>query len=615
MAARRPRSLADASVRRRAQRDDERRLRVPRRRRLGHVQRPGASRPRRSRARTGSATARSLARLYAGLRLGRSTGPAADPPRRPGRRDAPCARPARSSRGCPTMAHRWGTGFQLASPPSQPMLGPASFGHAGAGGQLAFADVEHEVGFAYLEQPDGRRTVTRGPVSSTAALRSRARRLGQERSLRDARPAAFRRDPQLLTYPDSLGGNLRADRRAARRPARGPVSRGPRPAAVPVLWRPRLRAVDALSDRAPGSAAGRTWEHLAPAARRAPRPDRQPRLSARVPSSGPSSRTAGASPSANLFITLDKVWPDGDPPAVGRRAHLPAQAERAVLEHHASNRPAKRERVWTSFGSADWSEQIDLDVRSPATSELIRRLAGGLRRARGPHRAARRRGVRDQAAGDVRASWWSRRSTTSWAGSPRSRRTRAWSCCPRSTTAYATHERLSAHGFWTYDFVLPGLVLHAFETGETHRLASHLASAPSRQFTTLDCHDGIPIRPDLDGILEPHEMRHLADLVERRGGNVNRILSGAHADEVDVHRLNGTFRSSLGGDDDRYLVHGRSSCSRRGVPQVYYVGLLAASTTWPRSPSGREGGQPPRLHARGDRRGAWHDRSSCGCSS
>ena len=36
---------------------------------------------------------------------------------------------------------------------------------------------------------------------------------------------------------------------------------------------------------------------------------------------------------------------------------------------------------------------------------------------------------------------------------------------PEVHDIYATHERLSAHGFWTYDFVLPGLLLHAFETG------------------------------------------------------------------------------------------------------------------------------------------------------
>jgi CubicO group peptidase (beta-lactamase class C family) len=50
---------------------------------------------------------------------------------------------------------RWGTGFQLASPPTQPMLGPTSFGHAGAGGQLAFADVDHAVAFAYLSNQMG----------------------------------------------------------------------------------------------------------------------------------------------------------------------------------------------------------------------------------------------------------------------------------------------------------------------------------------------------------------------------------------------------------------------------------------------------------------------------
>jgi CubicO group peptidase (beta-lactamase class C family) len=52
--------------------------------------------------------------------------------------------------GMPDDGARWGTGFQLASPPSQPMLGGTSFGHAGAGGQLGFADVDHRVGFAYI---------------------------------------------------------------------------------------------------------------------------------------------------------------------------------------------------------------------------------------------------------------------------------------------------------------------------------------------------------------------------------------------------------------------------------------------------------------------------------
>ena len=146
---------------------------------------------------------------------------------------------------------------------------------------------------------------------------------------------------------------------------------------------------------------------------------------------------------------------------------------------------------------------------------------------------------------------------------------------PEVHDGYATHERLSARGFWTYDFVLPGLVLHSFLTGSPEPLAWHLARTPARQFTMLDCHDGIPIRPDLDGILQPDEMRALADRVDAVGGNVNRILSEAHAEGGDVHQLNSTYYSTLECDDDRYVAARAIQLFARGVPQVYYVGLLA----------------------------------------
>ena len=60
-----------------------------------------------------------------------------------------------------------------------------------------------------------------------------------------------------------------------------------------------------------------------------------------------------------------------------------------------------------------------------------------------------------------------------------------------------------------------------------------------------------------------------------RGGNINRILSDAHAGEVDVHQINCTYFSALGGDDDRYLAARAIQLFARGVPQIYYVGLLA----------------------------------------
>ena len=61
------------------------------------------------------------------------------------------------------------------------------------------------------------------------------------------------------------------------------------------------------------------------------------------------------SPSADLFITVDKVWPNGDPPA-DEVADLPSQAGLAVLG--GDDRGHRRDRAgWTSFGSRERSDR------------------------------------------------------------------------------------------------------------------------------------------------------------------------------------------------------------------------------------------------------------------
>jgi len=45
---------------------------------------------------------------------------------------------------------RWGTGFQIDSPPARQYLSPSSFGHDGSGGQVAFADPIEQVGFCFI---------------------------------------------------------------------------------------------------------------------------------------------------------------------------------------------------------------------------------------------------------------------------------------------------------------------------------------------------------------------------------------------------------------------------------------------------------------------------------
>ena len=45
--------------------------------------------------------------------------------------------------------------------------------------------------------------------------------------------------------------------------------------------------------------------------------------------------------------------------------------------------------------------------------------------------------------------------------------------------------------------------------------------------------------------------------------------------DVDVHQLNCTYCAALGEDDDRYIAARAIQLFARGVPQIYYVGLLA----------------------------------------
>jgi CubicO group peptidase (beta-lactamase class C family) len=104
-------------------------------------------------AANGISTAESLARLYAACVSNVDGAPLLSAMSLEDLLDVQSGGPQLS--GLPDDGARWGTGFQLASPPSQPMLGSTSFGHAGAGGQLGFGDVDHHVGFAYLSNQMG----------------------------------------------------------------------------------------------------------------------------------------------------------------------------------------------------------------------------------------------------------------------------------------------------------------------------------------------------------------------------------------------------------------------------------------------------------------------------
>jgi len=377
--------------------------------------------------------------------------------------------------------------------------------------------------------------------------------------------------PQLLTYPDSLGGDLRTLASLLEGPFSG-LFHGVH--VLPPFPSSGDRGFAPVTYERVDPRFG-TWADLEQIAA-----DHDLLLDVMInhisresPEFRDFQRLGRKSRFADVFLTLEKVWPDGTPSDndVKRLFLRKPGGPFSTVTIEATD---ERERIWTTFGTADWSEQVDLDVTAPATRELI---AGWLR-SLASHRV---RIVRLDALGYV----IKKAGTTSFMVEPEIYEFMSWVggvaatmglvVLPEVHDVYATHTRLSEHGHWTYDFVLPGLVLQTFATGNAQRLAAHLDASPARQFTTLDCHDGIPVRPDLDGILTSSEMLDLADRALAAGANVNRLVSEAASDRVDVHQVNCTYYSALACDDERYVAARAIQLFARGVPQIYYIGLLA----------------------------------------
>ena len=138
---------------------------------------------------------------------------------------------------------------------------------------------------------------------------------------------------------------------------------------------------------------------------------------------------------------------------------------------------------------------------------------------------------------------------------------------------------------WVYDFALPPLVLHTLYTRSARHLKRWFEIRPRNAVTVLDTHDGIGVldvgadRKDrnLTGLLTPEEIDQLVETIHQRSGNQSRQATGAAANNLDLSQVNCTFYDALGRCDDDYLTARALQLFTPGIPQIYYVGLLAGS--------------------------------------
>ncbi len=139
---------------------------------------------------------------------------------------------------------------------------------------------------------------------------------------------------------------------------------------------------------------------------------------------------------------------------------------------------------------------------------------------------------------------------------------------------YSIQLDIAKEDFWVYDFALPMLVLHTIYTSNGDKLKKWLKICPSKQFTTLDTHDGIGV-VDVKDLLTEEEVEHTMETLYSEGANVKRKYSSAEYNNLDIYQINCTYYSALGNDDQKYLLARAIQFFSPGIPQVYYVGLLA----------------------------------------
>jgi sucrose phosphorylase len=136
---------------------------------------------------------------------------------------------------------------------------------------------------------------------------------------------------------------------------------------------------------------------------------------------------------------------------------------------------------------------------------------------------------------------------------------------------------------WVYDFALPPLVLHAFALRTAQPLKAWLRMRPKNAVTVLDTHDGIGIidigpergDPALPGLVPPEELERLVAAIHDNSRGKSRLATGAAASNLDLYQVNCTFYDALARNDRNYLLARAIQFFVPGVPQVYYVGLLA----------------------------------------
>lgn len=280
-------------------------------------------------------------------------------------------------------------------------------------------------------------------------------------------------------------------------------------------------------------------------------------------------RNKDGSPYKDLFIRYSKFWDGGEP----TREQVDMIYKRKPRAPYIDVKFADgtTDKVWCTF----CEEQIDLDVTTDRTKQFIKETllemcshGAAVIRLDAFAYAIKKPGTNCFfIENDIWELLYDIENTVSRAGAE---------ILPEIHEHYTIPMKIAEKGFWIYDFALPVLTLHALYNHTGKYLKAWMEKCPMKQFTTLDTHDGIGI-VDVKDLLPDEEIEKVKEQMYSHGANVKKIYSSEAYNNLDVYQVNTTYYSALGNNDAAYLLARAIQFFAPGIPQVYYVGMLAGS--------------------------------------